>query len=397
VALYLSEALECPLECNLVQQDASFPSTKPFEAASDHVDYSGPAHMLRTVGQAGAGGSTPGAFRVPSTVSRRRGVVGHRGVRADTATGRHTMIGVFGANGFMGKHLVRRLTDDGHAVTAVARRFDSDLDGTGVRTVAGDLRDRSAMRYALEGVETVVQLMGTSTPAQGIAQSTQDIQENVIPHVAFLRECVAVGVRRFVFVSSGGAVYGPVPADRAIPETHPTHPISSHGVTKLMMEHFIRLHSHLDDLEHVILRVANPYGPGQTVKAGQGLIPALLERHAEGRPVVIYGDGSAARDYVYVDDVVDAIARSIALPGYQQLTVNVGSGKHRTVLDVVTELEAAAGVTFDVEKRPARATDVDRIALDVSLARRVLEWIPRIEFTDGLKRTVQAMYSAARM
>ncbi|GAA1731124.1 NAD-dependent epimerase/dehydratase family protein [Isoptericola hypogeus] len=301
------------------------------------------------------------------------------------------MIGVFGANGFIGQHLVRRLARDGQAVTAVARRFDPGLDSLGVRTVAGDLRDRSAMRYALEGVDTVVQLMGTSTPAQGIAQSTQDIQDNVIPHVAFLRECVDVGVRRFVFLSSGGAVYGPVPGDRVIPETHPTRPISSHGVTKLMMEHFIRLHSHLDDLEHVILRVANPYGPGQVVKAGQGLIPALLDRQAQGLPVTVYGDGSAARDYVYIDDVVDAIVRAAALPGHEELTVNVGSGRHRTVLDVISCLEEATGSSFEIEKLPARATDVDRIALDVRLAERALRWTPTVGFAEGVRRTVGAL------
>lgn len=300
------------------------------------------------------------------------------------------MIGIFGANGFIGRHLVRRLAHDGRDVVAVARRFDPEVDALEIRTVAGDLRDRSAMRYALEGVDTVVQLMGTSTPAQGIAQSTQDIQDNVIPHVAFLRECVDVGVRRFVFLSSGGAVYGPVAGDRPVPESHPTNPISSHGVTKLMMEHFIRLHSHLDDLEHVILRVANPYGPGQVVRAGQGLIPALLERQAQGLPISVYGDGSAARDYVYIEDVVDAIVRAIDLPGHQELTVNVGSGQHRTVLEVIACLERVTGGSVGIEKLPARATDVDRIALDIAWARTALGWRPRIDFTSGIALTVQA-------
>jgi UDP-glucose 4-epimerase len=300
------------------------------------------------------------------------------------------MIGVFGANGFIGQHVVRRLAADGHEVTAIARRFDADMDASGVRTVAGDLRDRSAMRYALQGADTVVQLMGTSTPAQGISRSTQDIQDNVIPHVAFLQECVDVGVRRFVFISSGGAVYGPVPRDRAIPETHPTNPISSHGVTKLMVEHFIRLHSHLDDLDHVILRVANPYGPGQVVKAGQGLIPALLDRHERGLPITVYGDGSAARDYVYIDDVVDAIVRAVQVPDHQQLTVNVGSGRRRTVLEVIRSLEQVAGATFMIDKLPARATDVESIALDITRARELLGWSPRVDFLDGLRRTVHS-------
>ncbi|WP_418275961.1 NAD-dependent epimerase/dehydratase family protein [Isoptericola jiangsuensis] len=301
------------------------------------------------------------------------------------------MIGIFGANGFIGTHLVRRFALDQREIVAVARRFDQDLDRLGVRTIAGDLRDRSAMRYALSGVDTVIQLMGTSAPAQGIAHSTQDIQDNVIPHVAFLRECVDVGVRRFIFLSSGGAVYGPVPGDRLIHETHPTNPISSHGVTKLMMEHFIRLHSHLDDLEHVILRVANPYGPGQVVRAGQGLIPALVERHRQGLPVTVYGDGSAARDYVYIDDVVDAVVRASDIADHQELTVNIGSGEHRTILEVIAGLERAAGISLTLDKLPARATDVDRIALDVSRARDTLGWTPSVKFDEGLHRTVTSI------
>src|SRR5688572_15493716 len=158
------------------------------------------------------------------------------------------MIGVFGANGFIGKHVTRHLVSTGRDVLAVARSFDTEMETCGAHLFQGDLRDSAAMDRALAEVDTVVQLMGTSTPAQGNARSTEHIDNDVIPHVDFLNRCVAAGVERFVFASSGGTVYGPTQPGALTSEAAPTNPISSHGVTKLMVEHFIKLHGHLDGL-----------------------------------------------------------------------------------------------------------------------------------------------------
>jgi len=301
------------------------------------------------------------------------------------------LIGVFGANGFIGKHVVRGLAGDGADVVAVARRFDDDVRVLPVRVATGDLRDSDAMSKALVGVETVIQLMASSTPAQGNARTAEDIQHNVIPHVEFLNLCADMGVQRFVFASSGGTVYGPVDPDFPVPETAATHPICSHGVTKLMVEQFIRLHAHLDGLDFAVLRVANPYGPGQVFRNGQGLIPALLGRHAAGLPVRVFGDGSAARDYVYIDDVVSAVRAATYAEGPLRQVFNIGTGVPRSVAEVIAAIEEVAGITFDIEHVPARASDVPAIALDASLALCQLGWTPTVDFHEGLARTIPTL------
>lgn len=298
------------------------------------------------------------------------------------------MIGVFGANGFIGKHVTRDLVAGGHEVVAVARQFDPGMEELGARCVRGDLRNAQEMDDALEGVESVVQLMGTSTPAQGNARSTEHIDHDVIPHVDFLNRCVASGVRRFVFASSGGTVYGPSDGHRLTPETAATNPISSHGVTKLMVEHFIKLHGHLDGLEFVILRIANPFGPGQVFRRGQGLIPALMDRYEQGRPITVYGDGSAARDYLYIDDLVRAVRLAVEHDSPEPMVLNVGSGESHSVLEVIRSIEEVAGISFEINFAPARETDVDSVALDIGQIGRKLGWKPEIHLVEGLRRTL---------
>ncbi len=299
------------------------------------------------------------------------------------------MIGVFGANGFIGKHVTRDLAAAGHDVVAVARQFDPEVEQQqGVRCLRGDLRNAQEMDDALVDVGTVVQLMATSTPAEGNARSTEHIDHDVIPHVDFLNRCVASGVRRFVFASSGGTVYGPTTQDRPTPETAATNPISSHGVTKLVVEHFIRLHGHLDGLEFVILRIANPFGPGQVFRRGQGLVPALMERYEQGRPITVYGDGSAARDYLYIDDLVRAVRLSVEHDSPESLVLNVGSGVSHSVLEVIRSIEEVAGITFDITYAPAREADVASVALDIGEIGRKLGWKPEIDLVEGLRRTL---------
>jgi UDP-glucose 4-epimerase len=301
------------------------------------------------------------------------------------------VIAVFGANGFIGKHVTRSLVGAGRPVVAVGRTIDADLRHGLVRAVECDLRDLDRVTEALAGVDTVIQLMGTSTPAQGNERAAENIRNDVIPHVEFLTRCTEVGVRRVVFMSSGGTIYGQVATADPVGEDTPADPISSHGATKLMVEQFIRLHGHLHDLEYVILRAANPFGPGQRFRRGQGLIPALLQRHAAGEPITIFGDGSATRDYIYIDDLVDATIRAATLPGPQQLVLNVGTGVHRSVLDVVRAIERISGIEFVVEHAPHREADVGSIALDITRAREVLGWTPTTDFEDGLARTLAAM------
>lgn len=301
------------------------------------------------------------------------------------------MIGVFGSNGFIGRHLVARLADDGIPVRAVSRRQDPRFTGRFADTVdfiEADLTDPLAMRSALEDIDTVVQLVSTSSPGLGNDLLVADIRDNVLPQIVFMQGCIRAGVRRYVFLSSGGTVYG---RSSGIPfrETDHTAPLSSHGLTKVMVEKYLRMHGEVDGLDYAILRLANPYGPGQEFRKGQGLIPAVMDRCRRDLPVRIFGDGSSRRDYIHIDDVINAIVATLHLEGVPHVTLNIGSGTTLSVSEVVDEIEAVLERPILREYVPVRQTDVDISQLDIGLARRVLDWSPSIDFRSGLERTLR--------
>jgi len=305
------------------------------------------------------------------------------------------MIGVYGADGFIGRHLVRYLAARGAPVRAVSRKFDqafvSSVSGS-VEFVEGDLGQPLGMASSLQDVTTVVQLISSSSPGLMNDHAVADITENVVPHVQFLQNCLRAGVKRYIFLSSGGTVYGP-DAPVPTPETCPTNPISSHGLTKLFVEKYIQMHGHVDGLEYVILRVANPYGPGQTYRKGQGLVPAIVDRWQKGLPIKVFGDGAARRDYIYIDDVIQAVDAAIHLEGEPRLVLNIGSGDARSVTEVIEAIEQAAGQTFAKEYVAARSTDVDVACLDISRATSVLGWSPKTGFRAGIATTVAQISS----
>ena len=298
------------------------------------------------------------------------------------------MIAVYGANGFIGRHVVRALVRAGHPVRAVSRRIEQDFEaefGARVSFVEADFADQLAMASSLQDVESVIQLVSSSSPGLGNRLLVEDIEANVIPHVAFIENAIAARIRRYVFISSGGTVYGP---DAPVPTDESAHsnPINSHGMTKLMIEKYLQMFSRVDGLAHVILRVSNPYGPGQIFRKGQGLIPAILQRHREGRAIQIFGDGSSQRDYIFIDDLAAAIVKSVSMAGIENQILNIGKGQGRSVLDVIGAIEAELGVALDKDFLPGRNTDVDRSILDISRARTLLQWSPDVSFEAGLRR-----------
>lgn len=306
------------------------------------------------------------------------------------------MIGVYGATGFIGRNLMRHLVSGGRRPLGASHVFDTafiDEFSSQAELVAMDIQDPLSVAAALEGVETVIQLISTSSPALQNHNMEADIQNNVIPHIQFIRNAISAGVKRYVFISSGGTVYGK--GHRApITEATPTNPLSSHGLTKLVIEKYLQMFGVVNDLDFTILRLSNPYGPGQTFKKGQGLIPAILMRHANGQPITVYAEGKAARDFIFIDDVVEAIIKAIDVEGAGKSILNIGTGQARTVLSVIEALEDIMGVTFDKIFAGTRSTDVDISTLDITKAKQVLNWQPVTEFAEGLHRTVEAFASS---
>ena len=293
---------------------------------------------------------------------------------------------VLGAGGFIGGHLCRSLRRRGAVVHGFGRRRSYPEALEGVRWTAGEFSDRAALARAVDGAEHVFHLLGSSTPESSNKDPVADLAAGAMASLHLLEICRAAGVRKVVFLSSGGTVYG-IPSAVPISEDAPTDPISAYGVSKLAVEKYLRLYHHLHGLDYVVLRVANPFGPWQDPDRRQGVVPALMQAVLDGRPAEIWGDGRVVRDYLFAADAADAIAEAAAYRGEHRI-FNVGSGVGRSVLDVLEDIGAALGRP-DVQAvhRPARATDVPVNVLDTSRIQRELGWEPRTGWADALDAT----------
>lgn len=282
---------------------------------------------------------------------------------------------VLGA-GFMGAHIARVLSDAGHQVDVITRsapRVDlaSYLDGANV--VLSDLVAAPPPAALIAEADHIVYAVAASSPAESARDPGSDVGLVVTPVVRLLESLRMRPSVGLTYLSSGGAVYGQV-SGVATEETTPL-PISSYGILKRTVEHYLRMYGSLYGVSVRILRVGNAYGPGQAAR-GQGLIAHLLHSMASQAPFVVYGTGDNIRDYVHVDDVAAAVVQLIGSEAPFQ-TYNLGSGVGNSIIDVIGALEAVSGRRVDIDFRETRPFDVGSIVLDVSRLRSVINYAPR--------------------
>lgn len=292
---------------------------------------------------------------------------------------------VVGGCGFIGSHVVDQLLSLNTAVKVLDRgpeRFRSPLND--VSYVYGDFTDSAVIAEALSGVATVVHLASTSIPATSNLNPVEDIVSNLAGTVRLLETMRKLSIRRIVYLSSGGAVYG-IPRTDPVTEDHPLNPISSYGIVKVAVEKYLEMERYLYGLEYVALRPSNPYGPRQGHVGLQGLIGTFLWRCLWGEPLQIWRDGSVCRDYIHVTDVARiCVAASLGGPCG---TYNVGSGTGLSVADVAALVCEITGTSSQFELHAGRKFDVPRIVLDTRAARQAFGWGPQIEFRQGLLDT----------
>lgn len=299
---------------------------------------------------------------------------------------------IFGGAGFIGSHLAQRLLEAGHAV----RVFDLQDRGRAggiprareIEWVRGDFLDRGSVRDALSGCQAVFHLAWTTLPKSSNDNPAADVESNVVGTLHLLDAWRRGGAGKVVFVSSGGTVYG---APRTVPigEEHPTHPISSYGITKLTIEKYLELYRVLHGVDYSVLRIANPFGERQRVESGQGAVTTFLHRAHRGEPIEIWGDGSVVRDYIYVGDVADALVRALDYRGARRV-INIGGGVGRDLNQVVAAIERVIGRPVERRYLSGRNFDVPANVLDIRLARAELGWQPTTAFEDGLARTLRS-------
>jgi UDP-glucose 4-epimerase len=293
---------------------------------------------------------------------------------------------VLGGNGFIGTHLVDGLLEEGWPVRIYDRspnRFRATPGGA--EYVEGELGNHGLIRAAVEGMEVVFHFVSTTIPKTSNDDPIYDVRSNLVDTLQLLESCVEAGVRKVVFASSGGTVYGR-PQGVPIAEDHPANPITSYGIVKLAVEKYLGLFEHLHDLDYAALRISNPYGPYQDPGGQQGVIPVFLNRLRTGRPVTIWGDGSVVRDYLYVSDLVEAL-KLAARADLGRKVLNVGSGRGTSLNELIAIIARVTGERPEVRYVAGRSLDVPANVLDVARVREELGWRPRTGLDEGIVST----------
>lgn len=288
-----------------------------------------------------------------------------------------------GGNGFIGSHVQDILLAHGHEVR-VLDRFPERYRGQrpGVEFIVGSPREPLLLNEAMVGADLVIYMASTSVPTTSNSNIALDIDSNLVPLVLTLDEMAARGVKRIVYLSSGGTVYGAI-APEEVPETAPTDPICSYGVVKLASEKYLGMYQRLHGLRPLILRPSNVFGPRQGHEGVQGFVGTALTRLLKSEPIDIWGDGSVIRDYLYVGDLAAFLLEAIDADAVG--VVNVGSGEGRSLLEVIDTLRQVTGVTPEVRFQEGRDYDVPRLILDITRASELVGWTPTTSFEEGVR------------
>jgi UDP-glucose 4-epimerase len=298
---------------------------------------------------------------------------------------------VLGGGGFLGSHLSGALLEQGHKVRVFDRARQNRHLPQEIEWREGDFSSSQEVQSALDSCDVVYHLISTTIPKDSNENPAYDVESNVVSTVRMLEATHKLGVRKVVFVSSGGTVYG-VPKRVPIQEGDAGDPVCSYGIGKLMIEKYLHLFHVLHGLDYCILRMANPFGERQSVAGAQGAAAAFLYRAMKKKPIEIWGDGEVVRDYLYVKDAARALVMAMDCTAEERV-FNIGAGEGRSLNEVVAAIERVAGRAVERKYLPGRPFDVPVNVLDISRAKRVLKWKPEVSFEEGLRRTWEWMQS----
>jgi UDP-glucose 4-epimerase len=296
---------------------------------------------------------------------------------------------ITGGAGFIGSHLVDRLALEGHETVVVdnlstgkrknlnraARFYKLDVQSRGLERVFRNERPALVMHLAAQ-----------MDVRRSVADPIFDAQVNILGTLNVLEQAVKHGTRKVIFASSGGAIYGEQETFPA-PESHPTHPLSPYGISKLAGEHYLYYHHCMSGIQYVSLRYSNVYGPRQDPEGEAGVVAIFSRKMLAGEQPVIYGNGRQTRDFIFVEDVVDA---NLAVMGQDILGIyNVGTGVETPINALFRAFVELTGSACKEIHGPARKGEQARSVIDGSRLKQDTGWEPKTALRDGLARTVE--------
>jgi UDP-glucose 4-epimerase len=304
-----------------------------------------------------------------------------------------TKIVVLGSNGFIGKHLTRTLAEDPNNNIVAFDGFKeyrqgqaepfSDLQNVDI--YLGDFLNTDDLDGALHSADYVFHLISTTTPASSDKDPLIDIDTNIKGSVELFNICLKNKVKKIIFPSSGGTVYGDSPTgfnkedDLAIP-------YSPYGIGKLAIEYYLGYFKRTHGLDYIVYRLSNPYGPGQNIYGKQGVIPIFLNKILNNEELTIYGNGEMVRDYIYIDDAVNMISRTFRADT-QHNTYNIGSGKGESVNQIVEILKQTTGQVINTTHVKTPLSYVEKSVLNTERFINEFGIGPETTLEAGIKET----------
>lgn len=296
---------------------------------------------------------------------------------------------LLGGCGFIGSHLADVLLNKGYQVILFDRKNINlknviHLKGK-IDLIEGDFLNEIDLRKAIKGMDYIVHLVYTTLPFTSIDNIIYDIETNVIGSIKLLNLMRENKNQKIIFISSGGTVYGKaikLPMD----EYHMTNPISSYGITKLVIEKYLFLFKHISNINYLILRLSNLYGERYDIRKSQGIINVFLNKIKNDEDITIYGDGNNIRDYIYIKDFCEAFIRLIDRDINNEI-LNIGSGIGYSINDVVKNIKEVVNKKFKIKYINDRGIDVGKNILNIDKIRRKINWTPQVKLKDGIKST----------
>ncbi len=293
---------------------------------------------------------------------------------------------ILGGNGFIGSYIVDTILAQGHQVTVLdigPEKYRDSLKN--VNYIFGNIDDTQLLEETFKGKDILIHSVSTTVPFTSNKDIEYDIQSNLINAVNIFKIAAKENIKRIVYLSSGGAVYGK-PIAIPITERHPTNPISSYGITKLAIEKYLHYFSLNSNIEYNIIRPSNPYGPRQNPFSNQGVISVFLGKVLKDETIEVWGDGSISKDYVFIEDIAEAIYKASISDKTSEI-INIGSGVLTSINEIIDTIKAITDKEVNLVYKATNNFDVQHVCLDISKAKSVLGFTPKTDLFKGVSKT----------
>ncbi|MGH4050580.1 MAG: NAD-dependent epimerase/dehydratase family protein [Clostridium sp.] len=302
---------------------------------------------------------------------------------------------ILGAAGFIGTNLTFELAKNSHNTITLVDRVQADFSHiesfcfSNCRIVKENFDENCDFEKLISDQDIIYHLVSTTYPSNANQHIAEEIKANVIVTINLLDACVKKCIKKVVFISSGGTVYG-IEKNMPLKEDAPTYPISSYGIQKITIEKLLYLYNYLYKLDYIVIRLANPYGPYQKPNGVLGAVTTFTYKFIMGQTIEVYGDGSVVRDYIYIEDAINGIL-NIANGTSKKKIFNLGCGRGYSLKEVIETIQKTLGVSNNILYLEGRKADVPVNVLDITRYEEEFGTLNPCSLEEGIEKTAQFM------